>query len=181
MKYIIEHLEGKVHEWCMIEYKHISRIVGKENLIITNVKEAGELKDYAEVHAESVASLGFEDICILDPEAEDVLKPSDKFKYVIFGGILGDNPPRQRTKEELTLAGERRNLGKEQFATDNAVYVAKKIVDGTDFKDLKFMDNIEIDTGEGESCMLPFRYVIVNGKPLISKALVELLKKEETF
>ena len=35
MKYIIEHF-GKAYKWHLIEYEHISKLVGKENLIFTN-------------------------------------------------------------------------------------------------------------------------------------------------
>jgi len=37
MKYAIEHF-GKLFKWYYIEYAHISKIVGKKNLIFTNVK-----------------------------------------------------------------------------------------------------------------------------------------------
>ena len=36
--YVIEHLEPRIYRWCVIEYKHISKIVGKENLWFTNGK-----------------------------------------------------------------------------------------------------------------------------------------------
>ena len=36
--YVIEHLEPKLWEWCEIEYESISKIVGKENLWFTNIK-----------------------------------------------------------------------------------------------------------------------------------------------
>ena len=35
MKFIIEHLEDEVWEWCILEYRHMSEFVGKENLIFT--------------------------------------------------------------------------------------------------------------------------------------------------
>src|SRR3989344_4588506 len=37
--YIIEHLEQKLWPWCVIEYKHISKIAGKNNLWFTNIKK----------------------------------------------------------------------------------------------------------------------------------------------
>ena len=50
MKFIIEHLEKKLFEWCLIEYEHISKIVGKNNLIITNVKKSdlSKLKSFCQ-------------------------------------------------------------------------------------------------------------------------------------
>jgi len=43
--YIIEHLEPKLFPWCMIEYKHISKTVGKSNLWFTNIKQKGKVLD----------------------------------------------------------------------------------------------------------------------------------------
>jgi ribosome biogenesis SPOUT family RNA methylase Rps3 len=184
MKYIIEHLEPKVFDWCLMEYKHISKIVGKQNLMVTNVKakEVSKLKEFADVRTESVKDLQLKNIGILDPDAPKTLAASDKFDYLVFGGILGDYPPRMRTKIELVVPGaERRNLGKEQFPTDNAVYVAKEIASGKKMSDLKFQDGLTIETGPNEAVDLPFRYVLVNGKPLICKELIEHLKKGEEF
>ena len=76
---------------------------------------------------------------------------------------------------------ETRNLGKEQMPTDNAVYAAKLIAEGKRFEDIKFIDTIEIDIQKGLSVELPFRYVNINGKPLISEKLVEFLKKRRTI
>jgi ribosome biogenesis SPOUT family RNA methylase Rps3 len=188
--YIIEHLEPELWEWCALEYEHISQIVGKENLWFTNVKEksknAKKLEKLGKVFVESVSKLNLTNACVLDPEAGKMLEPGEagKFDYMIFGGILGDYPPRKRTKQELTsrMQGtEARNIGKEQMSTDNAVYAVKQIAEGKKLFDLKFQDEIEIKTGEKESVILPYRYVLINGKPLISKKLVEYLKNKKGF
>lgn len=218
MKYVIEHF-GKAFKWHLIEYEHISGLVGKKNLIFTNVKgKKDSLSAFGEVKKESIAELCepasgdsnvletrrvsahrkckafssavrnllFPDVCILDPASNKILTPEDcrRFKYLVFGGILGDYPPRERTKELLTSRMpnvETRNLGKEQMPTDNAVYAAKLIAEGKRFEDIKFIDTIEIDVQKGLSVELPFRYVEVNGKPLISEKLVEFLKKRKTI
>ncbi|MBW2977280.1 hypothetical protein KY331_00390 [Candidatus Woesearchaeota archaeon] len=182
MKYIIEHLEPELHEWCLLEYKHISEIVGKNNLIFTNVKDgADNLEGLGKVRKESIKELNFKRICILDPFAEKTLSNQDKekFDYLIFGGILGDYPMKKRTKAELSdkMDVEKRNIGKEQMSTDTAVYVVKGIIEGKKLEDFEFKDEIEIEIGEGESIQLPFRYVIINGKPLLPKGLIEHLKK----
>lgn len=185
MKYVIEQF-GKVYKWHLIEYEHISNIAGRENLIFTNVKgKKDALSALGKARKESIARLGLPDACILDPAADKTLTPEDckRFKYLVFGGILGDNPPRQRTKELASKMPdiEARNLGKEQMPTDNAVYCAKLISEGKRFEDIEFIDNIEIEMQEGLSVQLPFRYVKVNGKPLISERLVEFLKKIRTI
>jgi ribosome biogenesis SPOUT family RNA methylase Rps3 len=184
MKYIIEHF-GKAYKWHLIEYEHISKLVGKENLIFTNTSSK-PLAAFGKVEKKSIAELDFSGVCILDPASDKILTPEDckRFKYLIFGGILGDYPPRERTNELLTSRmpnAETRNLGKEQMPTDNAVYAAKLIADGTKFEDINFIDTIEVGIEEGLSVELPFRYVNVNGKPLISKKLVEFLKKRKTI
>ena len=40
MKFIIEHLENEVYEWCLIEYENMSKVVGKENLIFTKTSSS---------------------------------------------------------------------------------------------------------------------------------------------
>jgi ribosome biogenesis SPOUT family RNA methylase Rps3 len=182
MRYVIEHLEPKLYEWCLIEYRHISAMVGKENLIFTNVR-SNSLKGLGEVHKESVRSLKFRNACVLDPNAPGVLSSADKFDYLILGGILGDEPMQGRTEDELTntLKLPARNLGKEQMSTDTAVYVAKHIADGGKFSDIRFQDTIEIELGDDESVVLPFRYVLIDSKPLLPDGLVEHLRKRKSF
>ncbi|HJX05279.1 MAG TPA: SAM-dependent methyltransferase [Candidatus Nanoarchaeia archaeon] len=186
MKYIIEHLEKRLYKWCFLEYKHISTIVGKENLIFTrlNKSQAEKLKGFGACYTKSVAELNFEKMCVLDLEAEKVLTEEDakRFEYLVFGGILGDNPPRKRTRKELILKdAERRNIGKEQLPTDNSVFVCKQIVQGKKFEEIEFQDEVEIKIKEGESIILPFRYVLVNGKPLISNELLHYIKTRKGF
>jgi ribosome biogenesis SPOUT family RNA methylase Rps3 len=186
MKYIIEHLEPEMFDWCVIEYRHISQIVGKENLIITNVKKGNEkIEELGEIHKESVSGMKLQKACVLDPEAMLALHPEDseEFEYLIFGGILGDHPPRKRTKPELTskIDADSRNLGDRQMSTDTAVYVAKKIVDGIPLRKIKFKDGIELDVAEGESVILPYRYVLENGKIVLPEGFVEFLRDRDEF
>ena len=186
--YIIEHLEPKLWPWCLIEYKHISRIVGKDNLWFTNIaaKDSKKLKPSGRVFNNSIKSLPLENVCILDPDSKILLSPEDskKFKYFLFGGILGDYPPQARTKKELTpfVKGqnvETRNLGKYQLSTDNAVYVTKTILKGIPFEKIKFTKEVEIKINKIESTILPFHYPLINKKPNISRELVRYLKKRE--
>jgi len=191
-KFIIEHLEAELYEWCLIEYKHISEIVGKENLIFTNIKnpqDAVKLKKLGAVFEKNISELKFQDICVLSQYSKETLATNDKtkFKYFVFGGILGDNPAKKRTNDiidELKKAKinfEERNLGNVQMPTDNAVYAAKKILNGSKLSDLKFIDEVEIEINENESVTLPFRYIIDNNKLIISEKLVEHLRKRKEF
>jgi ribosome biogenesis SPOUT family RNA methylase Rps3 len=185
MKFIIEHLEPRLYKWCIIEYTHISEIVGKENLIFTNIRENDikKLEKLGEVYTKSVKKMNFDNSCVLDPFAKKELTSSDKFDYMILGGILGDEPMKKRTELELTnfIDAKVRHLGKKQMSTDTAVYVSKYIVDGGKFSDINFQDEIEIDIREGESIQLPFRYVLKNNKPMLPKGLIEFLKKRKDF
>lgn len=188
MKYIVEHLDPELYEWCMVEYTHISEIVGKENLMFTNIRKAEERKKLevlGSVEQKSVKELNLKKVCILDPAASKTLESKDKqtFDYLVFGGILGDWPPQQRTKKELSekMDAERRNLGAEQMSTNTAVYVAKKIMDGMKFSEFEFIEELVIPIEEGEEISLPFRFVVEQGKPVLAKGYIEFVKKQDVF
>ncbi|MBU4086076.1 MAG: hypothetical protein KKB21_00710, partial [Nanoarchaeota archaeon] len=163
--FIIEHLEPELGKWCLIEYKHISKIVRKSNLWFTNIKnnkDKKKLNKLGKVFSESVSRLNLKNSCILDPESSKTLNPkeSGKFNYFIFGGILGDYPPRKRTKHELTskinFKTAKRNIGKEQMSTDNAIYTVKQIVKGKGLKKMKFQDTISIKINKILTIDLPY-------------------------
>jgi len=184
--YIIEHLEPKLWKWCVIEYTHISQMVGKQNVWITNLKKGStELQKYGKVIRKSVVQVLLSNVCVLDPDAKKILTPADakKFDYYIFGGILGNDPPQKRTGPELTSQFkypiETRNIGQKQMSTDNAVAAVQQIVNGKRFERLPFQDGIEIDLKDGESIMFPYRYLLKDGKPLVSEELMEYLKKKK--
>jgi len=179
-KFIIEHLEDELYDWCIIEYKSMSKIVGKENLIITNIKpeDKGKIEKFAEIKTESVLNLNLTAPCLLDMDAKDELTPNDKFENIIFGGILGDHPPKKRTIKFLKdLKAEKRHLGKLQMSTDNAVLTAKMITDGKKLETIKFIDNPSIEMEDGLELQLPYRFVEINGKPYISDELLLHIKK----
>lgn len=70
-------------------------------------------------------------VCLLDPRAEQVIAPedADKFDVFLYGGILGDDPPRDRTGELRRLGFEGRHLGPVQMTTDTALGVTKLVVE----------------------------------------------------
>jgi ribosome biogenesis SPOUT family RNA methylase Rps3 len=188
--YIIEHLEPEIWEWCLIEYENISKIVGRDSLWFTNInlkdKHAKSLEKLGKVIHDSVAKLNLQNACVLDPEVAKTLEPKEakSFDYFIFGGILGDYPPRKRTSPELTSkikSAQARNIGKKQFSTDNAVLVTKQIVSGVSLEKMKFQDTLTIPINKIESTDLPYCYPVINGKPQISKKLVAFLKKKKSF
>lgn len=188
--YIIEHLEPKLWPWCLIEYKSLSKIVGKKYTWFTNIakKDVKKLKNYGEVFTQSAKKMDLDltKACVLDPFAPETLEPSEskKFDYYIFGGILGDEKLNGRTQRELTQFVQRahkRNIGREQFSTDNAVYVVKKICQGISLDKQQFQDTLEIKFNTIESVILPYKYPLIKSKPRISKELVTYLKNKKTF
>ena len=72
-----------------------------------------------------------------------------------------------------------RNLGSEQLSTDTAVLVTKMILDGKKLSEIEFKDTIELELKDGEDIILPYRYVIKNGKPVLPKGLFEMLRDQE--
>lgn len=70
-------------------------------------------------------------VCLLDPKAPKALSPSDGevFDWFLYGGILGDDPPRDRTAELRKLGFEGRHLGSVQMTTDTALGVTKIVVE----------------------------------------------------
>ncbi len=184
--FVIEHMEPKVWKWCVLEYKHMSSIVGRENLWFTNVKSNGEkLRKFGKVFRQSVSAMKLENSVILDAEANKALAPKEarKFSHIIFGGILGDYPPRGRTMDlRIKMQGvEARNMGKEQMSTDTAVLVAHTILSGMPLNKIRFTHHVDIDIRKGESVTLPYKYVLKDGKPVLAPGLVEMLRRQKGF
>ena len=70
--------------------------------------EAGQSTTSNEDHSTQLASVlqdeiagDLSNICFMDMRAENVLAPVEReqFRFVVFGGILGDHPPQDRAKE----------------------------------------------------------------------------------
>ncbi|MEK6932768.1 MAG: SAM-dependent methyltransferase, partial [Nanoarchaeota archaeon] len=171
---IIEHLEPKLWPWCIIEYKSIASLIPKNNLWFTNVKQkTNKLFDLGKIYSKSVEKMNLNNVCVLDPDAKKTLTPKEakSFNYFIIGGILGDYPPKKRTRIELTNKlkhAQARNMGKKQFSTDNAVYVLKEIIRGKNIKNQKFQNKLTIPINKIESIDLPYYYPLIKGKPRIS-------------
>ena len=184
MKFIIEHMEPELSDWCVAEYSHISALMGKSNVTFTNISQSDikKLQPCGEATTKKASELHLKKACILDPRAKEQLSKKDKgeFDYFIFGGILGNNPAEGRTSL-LTKAMPlpTRNLGAKQFSTDTAAYVAKKLLEGKKIEDIHFVEEVEIQIDEGESMILPFPYAVENGKLIISDKLIQHISKGE--
>ena len=184
MLFVIEHLEPEVGKWLYIEYMHSSEIVGKSKIMFTNVKNRNaalllsklgktQFKSFAEIFKP-------EEVVILDPQAQKLLTPED-FKgkrAVIIGGILGDHPPKGRTQKLVTAklpSATVRSLGDEQFSIDGAVYLAKVVSEGKKLEEVSIKKGLTIRLNEYAEVYLPYAYPLKDGKPVISKELIDYL------
>ncbi|ODV94528.1 hypothetical protein PACTADRAFT_44203 [Pachysolen tannophilus NRRL Y-2460] len=194
MKYIIEHMEAGFTEWVILEYFTIINEVGPENLMLTSLPatmtendipkkllDAGlqwTTKDVSEITGDTPKTK----VCLLDPAAKEDLAVTDanNFEYFVFGGILGDHPPRDRTGELRRYGFIGKRLGSLQMTTDTAVRTTQLIIkDQKDFENIKFIDYPEIRFSEHEATEMPFRYVLdENNQPILPKGMLELIKKD---
>lgn len=184
---IIEHLEKVVGRWIWLEYRHVSRMVGRKNLLITNVRkrrDATKLAEIASIANLSITELPFErgKLIILDPKAKINLDYQDLKgdKLIVLGGILGDCPPIGRT--ELLLSKRMkdtplRSIGKHQFSIDGAAFIVTQIAKGKSVENIPIIMSPEIIMTKSYSVTLPFAFPQVDGKPLIAPGLIGYLKK----
>ena len=127
-------------------------------------------------------------VCLLDPKGEKDISPEDgqEFDVFLFGGILGDDPPRDRTGELRRLGFAGRRLGPEQMTTDTAARVTRIVVqEGKRLDEIAYVDRPDIvlpqtDGGDAahsnESVSMPFKYVKgADGKPIMPEGMVKLL------
>ncbi|CAG8469275.1 9829_t:CDS:2 [Cetraspora pellucida] len=206
-KYVIEHMEDNLHEWCILEYCHISTFIPTSNLYFTNISKDTEstLLDIKSLQGANFftnhiidLNLKKDKICLLDPSAKDILKPEDGnyFEYFLFGGILGDDPPRDRTCELRKHGFQTRSLGDLQMTTDTAINVTKRVIeDRVVIDQIPYIDFPEIKLSIKESVVMPFRYITIphpnkstlqtttdelklNLVPLLPEGMIELLKKD---
>ncbi len=187
MRFVIVHMEKRLYKWALLEYEHMSKLIGKEMLLFTNLtkKQAEKLQEIAKATTQPIENVTLSKPCLLDPMAAKTLAPEDakQFSDFIFGGILGNFPPQKRTQDiaKLLPGISARNLGKAQMSTDTAVLVTKRICDGIPFEKLIFQDNYILTMGKNLEMTLPYRYLVDDGKIIFSPKLLEYLKKRKGF
>ncbi len=195
----IEHLEPRLSKWILLEYKHVSKMVGKERLHFTNIiqrKDIELLSKYGIVHKESIVKLihksKWDNVLILDPRSNKLLEPQDftgRRNLVVIGGIMGDHPPRGRTYQLLTSRILRENprnvkvvsLGKHQFSIDGTAYMVLQVFKGRRITEIPIVKGVSIKlkayVRDAElEIYLPFAYPLINGKPLLTPGLVDYLR-----
>jgi len=124
-----------------------------------------------------------EKVCLLDPKAEKELSPEDgdgRFEWFLFGGILGDDPPRDRTKELRVLGFPSRRLGPVQMTTDTALGVTKLVIeDKLPLETIDYIDHPTIKFNANESVEMPFRYIADKDRnPLLPPGMREHLYED---
>lgn len=106
--YIVEHLDPEIEAWQLLEYNTIATESAKagSQLFVTGVPEklfqtlpSDKTFQVSRQGIEEMVSqkiIARDKVCLLDPKGEGELSPKDgdRFQVYLFGGILGDEPPR---------------------------------------------------------------------------------------
>ncbi|KAI0356958.1 DUF431-domain-containing protein [Trametes cingulata] len=206
--YVIEHMEEdeetpkSIPKWVELEYMHMRTLAGPDATVhFTHLspsscntlsslfaQDAESSRAEAYAHQKSVLQLmeekgiPLEKVCLLDPKAEKELAPEDgdgRFEWFLFGGILGDDPPRDRTGELRVLGFPGRHLGPVQMTTDTALGVTKIVVeDRKRLSDIPFIDFPTIVFNAKESVEMPFRYISDGEGPILPPGMREHLHED---
>ncbi|KAH6575873.1 hypothetical protein BASA50_010586 [Batrachochytrium salamandrivorans] len=188
MKYIVEHLEEEIEGWPELEYRNMLANVGEGNLWLSHVSEKvaqappASLKG-AVISTDSIQmwkGVDLSRVLLADPSSTEPLTPEDAshYDYILFGGILGDDPPKDRTKELRVMGFATRHLGAEQMTTDTAVLVSQIVLEkGVPLDKIEYVNRPEIKLGRREMVELPFKYIrLPNGEPKLPPGLIQHLK-----
>lgn len=104
-------------------------------------------------------------VCFMDMRGASLLSPEDakQFQFVIFGGILGDHPPKDRAGDFRANFSNVRSLGPVQMTTDTALLVSREILEeGKQLEKLKFTTDPEIPTDNSVKKYLDIRMPLLN-------------------
>ncbi|KAF2690751.1 DUF431-domain-containing protein [Lentithecium fluviatile CBS 122367] len=191
--FVVEHLDPELEEWSSLEYSAIAsecHATGAQ-FFLSSVPTSLKLPvNLQQAEGLNVETRGIEEIyadkkdkvCLLDPAASKDLSPEDgdTFDVFLFGGILGDDPPRDRTSELRKKGYQGRRLGPVQMTTDTAVRVTRIVVqDRVPVDKVPYIDHPEIKINKYESTEMPFRYVKgEDGRPIMPRGMVDLIMKD---
>lgn len=155
--FVVEHLDPELGPWSALEYQTIVQEchASGHNFCLSSVPKTLELPAQLNrltdlnVEHRSVEEIYASDkdrVCLLDPAATEKLSPKDaaSFDIFLFGGILGDDPPRGKPtvfllQNSLLICADRtselrkkgftgRKLGPIQMTTDTAVRVTRMVI-----------------------------------------------------
>ncbi|WP_460126236.1 hypothetical protein [Stetteria hydrogenophila] len=193
---VVEHLEERATRWLVAEYLEVIKVAREAGLtpFFTNVRDEALAalleKSGARVDPRPGWSLfNTPYTIVLDLEAEKQLEPWElaAADTVVIGGIMGDHPPRGRTRliSFMYTDAAKRNLGPHQFSVDGAARVVVEVFKGKRLKDLKIQVGVsfKVNTLQGEiEVFLPFAYPVgEDGEPLLSSRVRKLLERGVTW
>jgi ribosome biogenesis SPOUT family RNA methylase Rps3 len=104
---IVEHLDPELEEWQALEYQCIASECAASNtgFLLSGLPSAAAVAKQLSLPSRNLTEQSVESlfpgderkrVCLLDPKGEKDLSPEDgeRFDVFLFGGILGDDPPR---------------------------------------------------------------------------------------
>ncbi|GJN90705.1 hypothetical protein Rhopal_003719-T1 [Rhodotorula paludigena] len=206
VKYVIEHMEedeadSSFPHWIALEYAQMLKWAAPNQVIFSSLSPAsvkslseqllarGAQPESFRAETKSVLELmqlegvPLEKVCLLDPRAKGEIAPSDgnEYEWFLFGGILGDDPPRDRTGILRAHGFPGRHLGPVQMTTDTALGVTSLCVQGgKTLSTIRFVDHPTIQFDAHEGVEMPFRYVVDDktGEPILPEGMREHLKAD---
>ncbi|KAF2662208.1 DUF431-domain-containing protein [Lophiostoma macrostomum CBS 122681] len=191
--FVVEHLDPELEEWSSLEYHTIAtecHATGAQFLLSSVPRSLKLPQNLQQINGLHVETRGIEEIyaekkdkvCLLDPAASKDLSPEDgdTFDIFLFGGILGDDPPRDRTSELRKKGYQGRRLGPVQMTTDTAVRVTRIVVqDRVPVEKIPYIDHPELQINKNESTQMPFRYVKgEDGRLIMPEGMMDLIIKD---
>ncbi|TNY24680.1 DUF431-domain-containing protein [Rhodotorula diobovata] len=204
--YVIEHMEDDEADtsfphWIALEYAQMLKWAAPNTVIFsslspTSVKSLSEQLIARGAHPDSFRAetksvlqllkdegIPLEKVCLLDPRAPAEIAPQDgnDYTWFLFGGILGDDPPRDRTGQLRAHGFPGRHLGPVQMTTDTALGVTSLVASGgKTLSTIPFVDHPTISFGPHEGVEMPFRYVVddQSGEPILPQGMREHLKAD---
>ncbi|KAE8234154.1 hypothetical protein CF326_g802 [Tilletia indica] len=200
-------------QWALLDTVHFTSLsrasMASLESQLASSSSSGPAVAAFKLHSDSVMTVArargveLSQICLLDPKAPHALTFRDfrrsepqegqrsdgdvdgPFDWFLFGGILGDDPPRDRTASLRELGFPHRHLGGVQMTTDTALGVTKRVVEDSfrlglpdsqvdeeaalkrmgeanpspETQTLTWVNQPELKFGPGESVEMPFRYM----------------------
>ena len=111
ISFVVEHLDPELGPWSSLEYQAITMECNEAGatFCLSSLPRTLELpKELRNTVGLNIEHRSVEEIyadtkgrvCLLDPAAKEELAPEDgnQFDVFLFGGILGDDPPRGETR-----------------------------------------------------------------------------------
>ncbi len=195
---VVEHMEHRTTRWLLEEYREVVGVARDAGVlaIFTNVRDPALAAFLERAGAVVYNRPGWEVIdagraIVLDPAAEKRLEPWEAAwaDYIVIGGIMGDHPPRGRTRyiSFMYTASAKRNLGPHQLSVDGAARVALEIARGSSLDDVRLAVGVRLEVEGlpglgGIEIELPFAYPVgPDGRPLLARGLASLLAKGITW